>query len=119
MSIISTKKMLEPPGRIVSYKIFSKWGLDIIGPLPSSSNGKVYIMSAVEYVSRWPEARATRIATSKEVARFVFEQVLCRFGVPLELVIDNGPEFRGDFVKYLVTRLEIAHKRAYSISPTL
>ena len=43
--------MLEPPGRIVSYNIFSKWGLDIIGPLPSSSSGKVYIMSAVEYVS--------------------------------------------------------------------
>ena len=43
--------MPEPPGRIVSYNIFSKWGLDIIGPLPSSSSGKVYIMSAVEYVS--------------------------------------------------------------------
>ena len=51
--------MSGPLGKIVSYNIFSKWGLDIIGPLPSSSSGKVYIMSVVEYVSQWPEPRAT------------------------------------------------------------
>ena len=109
--------MLEPPGRIVSYKIFSKWGLDIIGPLPSYTSGKVYIMSVVEYVSQWLEARATRNATSKEMARFAFGQVVCRFGVLLELVADNVLEFRGDFVKGLVTHLEIAHKRATPYHP--
>ena len=109
--------MPEPLGRIVSYKIFSKWGLDIIGPLLSSTSGKVYIMSTVEYVSQWLEARATRNATSKEMARFDFGQVVCRFGVLLELVADNVLEFRGDFVKGLVTHLEIAHKKATPYHP--
>ena len=74
-------------------------------------------MSVVGYVSRWLEARATRSATSKEMERFVFEQVVCRFGVLLELVTDNGLEFRGVFVKGLVSHLEIAHKRATPYHP--
>ena len=51
------------------------------------------------------------------MTRFVFEQVVCRFGVPLELVTDNAPKFRGDFVKGLVGHLEIAHKRATPYHP--
>ena len=105
--------------RIVSYNLFSKWGLDIIGPLPSSSSGKLYIMSAIEYVSRWLETRATRSAKSKEMTRFVFEQVVCRFGVPLELVTNNAPEFRRDFVKGFITHLKIAHKNATPYHTTM
>ena len=108
--------ILEPLGRIVSYTIFPKWGLDIIGPLPSSSIGNIYIMSAEEYVSQCLEERATRSATSKEMAKIVYELV-CRFGVPLELVTDNSPDFRGDFVKGLVTHLEIAHIKATPYHP--
>ena len=74
-------------------------------------------MSTVEYVSQWLGARATRNATSKEMARFAFGQVVCRFGVLLELVADNVLEFRGDFVKGLVTHLEIAHRRATPYHP--
>ena len=59
--------MPGPPQRIGSYKIFSKWGLDIIGPLPTSNSGKIYIMSATEYVSHWPKARDTHSARSKEM----------------------------------------------------
>ena len=111
------KLVPEPPGRVISYRKFSRWGLDIIGPLPASSSGKIYILSTVEYVSRWPEARATRSATSKEMAKFVFEQIVCRFGVPLELVTDNSPAFRGSFIKDLVVHLEIAHKKATPYHP--
>ena len=50
------------------------------------------------------------------MARFVFELV-CRFGVPLELVTYNGPDFRGDIVKGLVTHLEIARRRATPYHP--
>ena len=76
-------------------------------------------MSAVEYVPRWPEARATRSATRKEMAKFVFEQVVYRFGVPLELVTNNAPEFRRDFVKGFITHLKIAHKNATPYHTTM
>ena len=42
---------------------------------------------------------------------------MCRFGLPLELVTDNGPNFRGNFVKSLINHLEIAHKRATPYHP--
>ena len=51
------------------------------------------------------------------MAKFVFEQIVCRFGVPLELVTDNGLEFRGSFIKDLVVHLEIAHKKATPYHP--
>ena len=105
------KLMLEPPRR-VSYKIFCKWALYIIGSLPTSNRGKIYSISAVEYVSCCPEARVAHSATSKEMENFNFNQIVCGFGLPLELVIENGQEFRGNFVKILINQSEISHKKA-------
>ena len=76
-----------------------------------------YTLSLLEYVSRWPKPRATDSVTSKEMENFVFEQILCKFGVPLELVIDSGPEFKGNFVINLINDLEIVHKRVTSYHP--
>ena len=105
------KLMLEPPRR-VSYKIFCKWALYIIGSLPTSNRGKIYSISAVEYVSCCPEARVAHSATSKEMENFAFDW---RFGVSLELVTNNGLEFRGNFVKGLVNHFETAHKELLHI----
>ena len=71
-----------------------------------------YTLSLLEYVSRWPKPRATDSVTSKEMENFNFNQIVCGFGLPLELVIENGQEFRGNFVKILINQSEISHKKA-------
>ena len=64
----------------------------------------------MDYLSRWAEAKAVRQITSKEMGKFVYEHICCKFGVPLELLSDRGPGFRGEMVDYLCGKLNIQHR---------
>ena len=55
--------------------------------------GKNYILTAADYLSRWAEARAVKQITAKDLAKFLYEDIWCNFGVPLELLSDQGPSF--------------------------
>ena len=78
---------------MLAFDVFEKWGIDAVGPLPVTQRGKCYILTAVDYLSRWAEAKAVKQITSKHVAKFIYEDVCCRHGVPLELVSDRGLGF--------------------------
>ena len=61
----------------------------------------------------WTEASPkSRRITAKDVAKFVFENICCRFGTPLEIISDRGPGFRGDLVKELMTKLGIKQRHS-------
>ena len=94
---------------ILAFGVFEKWGIYAIGPLPITSRGKSYILTAVDYLSRWAEARAVRQITAKDVSKFVYEDICCKFGVPLELLSDQGPGFRADLLDYLCQKMKIKH----------
>ena len=85
---------------------FGKWGIDAIGTLPRTAGGKEYIIFRVDYITRWAEVVPTSRITAKDVAKFVFNSICCRFGTPLEIISDRGPGFRGDIVKELMAKLE-------------
>lgn len=70
----------------LAYGPFEKWGIDAIGPLPRTNTGKIYILVAVDYMTRWTEAVSTRRITAAEVGRFIFNSICCRFQTPLEIV---------------------------------
>jgi len=59
-----------PLQNIQEIKVFYCWGIDFIGPLPSSFTNE-YILVAVEYVSRWVEAIPAQHADSKIVIKFL------------------------------------------------
>lgn len=48
---------------ILVYEIFDVWGIDFMCPFPSSYNN-IYIILAVDYVSKWVEAKATKISST-------------------------------------------------------
>ena len=81
-----------------------------MGPLPITSRGKSYILMAVDYLSRWAEARAVRQITAKDVAKFVYEDICCKFGVPMEILSDNGPGFNADLLDFLFEKMKINHR---------
>ena len=107
----------EPQTPIISYGPFEKWGIDAIGPLPYAQSGKRYIIMGVDYMTRWAEAVATTRITAKEVAKFIFEQICCRFGTPLEIISDRGPGFRGDLVGELMEKLGISRRHSTPYYP--
>ncbi|MCO5548812.1 hypothetical protein L7F22_002274 [Adiantum nelumboides] len=66
----------EIRGIILAYDVFEKWGIDAIGPLPITARGKCYILTAVDYLSRWAEAKHVKQITSKDVAMFLAKRFL-------------------------------------------
>ncbi|MCO5586841.1 hypothetical protein L7F22_040786 [Adiantum nelumboides] len=81
-----------------------------MGPLPMSGKRNAYILTAVDYLSRWAEAKAVKQITSKEMGKFVYEQICCKFGLPLELLSDRGPGFRGELFDFLCKMLNIQQR---------
>ncbi|MCO5566817.1 hypothetical protein L7F22_020498 [Adiantum nelumboides] len=71
------------------------------------AKGKCYILTAVDYLSRWAEAKPVKQITSKDVAKFVYEDICY---MPLELLSDKGPGFRGELVDYLCEKLHVRHR---------
>ena len=59
------------------------------------------------------EVKALRAASSQEIARFFWEQIICRYGGVKQVVTDNGPETKGAF-EILMKKYGIPHTR---ISP--
>jgi hypothetical protein len=64
-----------PLTNILVSEIFDVWGIDFMGPF-SSSFGNLYILLAVDYVSKWIEAKATRTNDAKVVLDFVRTHIL-------------------------------------------
>jgi hypothetical protein len=70
-----------------------RWGLNIVGPLPTAQGNLKFTFFEVEYFTKWIEARAVSIITSKTTQKFFWQNIVCRFRVPSELIVDNGKQF--------------------------
>ena len=74
---------------IVPLEAFMKWGIDFMGPFKKVTQRRnKYIIVATDYVTKWAEAKALPDNTAKSIAWFLFDQVISRFGCPLEIVCD-------------------------------
>ena len=78
---------------------FEKWALDFIGPINLPSKGKRYILVCVNYVTKRVESKALPRATEQIVVNFLFEEIFVRFGVPIEIVTDQGAQFISKLVQ--------------------
>ena len=75
----------EPPMHpILEVELFDLWGIDFMGPFPPFFNN-LYILLAVDYVSKWVEAIPTRTNDAKVVAQFLRSHIFSRFGTPRAL----------------------------------
>ncbi|GJZ78029.1 reverse transcriptase domain-containing protein [Tanacetum coccineum] len=75
---------------------FYKWGIDIAGPF-SEGPGKVkFLIVAMDYFIKWIEAKPVATITGNQIKKFVWDNIVCRFGLPGEIISDNGKQFRDD-----------------------
>ncbi|KAL6324357.1 hypothetical protein AAG906_012961 [Vitis piasezkii] len=94
-----------------------QWGIDIIGKIsPKSSSGHEFILVAIDYFTKWVEAASYARLTSSGVASFIRSHIICRYGVPHELISDRGVHFRAE-VDTLVQRYSIRHHRSSAYRP--
>ena len=77
---------------ILEVELFNLWGIDFMGPFPLSYNN-LYILLAVDNVSKWVEAISTSTNDAKVVAQFLRSCIFSQFGTPRALITDNGTHF--------------------------
>nr|GEW80108.1 reverse transcriptase domain-containing protein [Tanacetum cinerariifolium] len=97
-----------PQNSIHICKIFDIWGIDFMGPF-SSSKGNKYILVAVDYFSKWVEAKALPTNDARVVVKFL-KSIFSRFGVPRAIISNHGTYFCNDqfirvMIKYGITHL--------------
>ncbi|MCO5612196.1 hypothetical protein L7F22_066458 [Adiantum nelumboides] len=112
------KRLLYGPRQaVIANGPFEKWGIDAMGPLPRTTNGKLYILVAIDYMTRWVEAQSVAKVNEKTVSKFVYTHICCRFGTPLEIVSDNGPGFRRGLLTEVCEVLKISHRHSTPYYP--
>ena len=79
---------------IITAVPFTKWGLDFIDCNPASARGHHHIIVAIDYFTKWVEAMPTIKSNGETAAHFVFNQIITRFGILKEIVIDHGRNFQ-------------------------
>ncbi|KAM2441949.1 hypothetical protein PS1_023105 [Malus domestica] len=98
-----------PQVSILNVEIFDVWGIDFMGPFPSSY-GFIYILLAVDYVSKWVEPKATRTTDSKVVADFIRTNIFARFGMPQVIISDGGLHFCNRTIEALLRKYNVNHR---------
>ena len=89
---------------------FYKIRIDIKGPLPITSNGNRYIIVAMDYFSKWPEAKVLSNIRAKTVAEFIYNDIICRHGVPQEILSDRGTSFVNKVINELCEKYQTKHR---------
>nr|GEX42217.1 reverse transcriptase domain-containing protein [Tanacetum cinerariifolium] len=87
-----------PQNSIQVCEIFDVWGIDFMGPFPSSKGNK-YILVAVDYLSKWVEAKALPTNDARVVVKFL-KSLFSRFGTPKAIISDRGTHFCNDQFAY-------------------
>ena len=111
-----TKRNEMPLNNILEVEIFDVWGVDFMGPFPSSF-GNQYILVAVDYVSKWVEAIASPTNDAQVVINLFKKVIFPRFGVPRVVISDGGSQFISKHFKKLLQRVGVRHKVATPYHP--
>ncbi|XP_075473304.1 uncharacterized protein LOC142504308 [Primulina tabacum] len=96
IKFILSNELPEDKDRSQKIKRHSPSGAwNIVGPFLVARTQKKFILVAVDYLSKWVEAEPLARITEQEVLKFLWKNILCRFGVPGRLISDNGKQFQG------------------------
>ncbi|GKB27017.1 reverse transcriptase domain-containing protein [Tanacetum coccineum] len=106
-----------PQNAIQVYEIFDVWGIDFMGPFPSSRGNK-YILVAVDYLSKWVEAKALPTNDARVVVKFL-KSLFARFGTPRAIISDRGTHFCNDQFAKVMSKYGVTHRLATAYHPQM
>ena len=101
---------------ILVVQILDVWGIDFMGPFPSSF-GNMYILLAVDYVSKWMEAITCPRNDGITVVEFIQRNILSRFGALRTIISDEGSHFANKVFAKLMSRYGIKHLMGLAYHP--
>lgn len=92
-----------PPLRPIQVgEPFERVGVDIL-EMPLTEKGNRYVVVFLNYLTKWVEAFALPDQTSESIARLLVDAVICRHGVPRELLSDRGANLLSELMRGVCT----------------
>nr|GEU90303.1 reverse transcriptase domain-containing protein [Tanacetum cinerariifolium] len=104
-----------PQNAIQVCEIFDVWGIDFMGPFPNSKGNK-YILVAVDYLSKWVEAKALPTNDARVVVMFL-KFLFSRFGTPKAIISDRGTHFCNDQFTKVMSKYWVTHRLSTAYHP--
>ncbi|MCO5593442.1 hypothetical protein L7F22_047456 [Adiantum nelumboides] len=104
---------------MMGARAFAKWGIDFVGLIqpPAYRTQAQYIIVATDYLTKWVEARATRKNDARTTTAFLYDNVLTRYGLPIEIVNDRGTHFLNEIIEYLPIEFMVIHNKSAPYHP--
>lgn len=113
-----------PPGRshapLQQYQVggpMERVAVDVLGPFPRSEKGNRFVLVALDYFTKWPEAYALPDQEAETVAEALLEGFFSRFGIPQELHSDQGRNFESRVFAEMCRRMGIQKTRTTPLHP--
>nr|GEV68820.1 reverse transcriptase domain-containing protein [Tanacetum cinerariifolium] len=106
-----------PQNSIQVCEIFNIWGIDFMGPFPSSKGNK-YILVAVDYLFKWVEAKALPTNDARVVVKFL-KSLFSRFGILRAIISDLGTHFCNDQFTRVMIKYGVTHRLATAYHPQM
>nr|GEV56510.1 reverse transcriptase domain-containing protein [Tanacetum cinerariifolium] len=106
-----------PQNTIHVCEIFDVWGIDFMGPFPSSKGNK-YILVAVDYLSKWVEAKVLPTNDARVVVKFL-KSLFFQFCIPREIISDRGTHFCNDQFTKVMIKYGVTHRLATAYHPQM
>nr|GEU54758.1 reverse transcriptase domain-containing protein [Tanacetum cinerariifolium] len=104
-----------PQNAIQLCEIFDVWGIDFIGPFPSSKGNK-YILVAIDYLSKWVEAKALPTNDARVLMKFL-KSLFARFRTPRAIISDRGNHFCNDQFAKVMLKYGVTHHLSTAYHP--
>ena len=111
-----SKRNEMPLQGILVVHLFYVWGIDLMGPFTSSFSN-IYILLAMDYVSKWVEATACPRNNATTVVGFIQRNILSGFGAPRTIISDEGSHFSNKVFLKLMSRYGIKHMMGLGYHP--
>src|ERR1044071_8198016 len=86
---------------------FQKWAIDLVGPFPTAPGNVKYLVVAIDYFTKWVEAKPLASIDGKSIKKFIWEFIICRFGLPMEIVSDNGTQFADQHLQEWLSSMNV------------
>jgi hypothetical protein len=94
-----TKAPPQPVQLIAPAWPLQRWGIGIIGKLTPSQGNYTFTVIRVEYFTKWIEAKPLTNVSSTTIKKFFCQNIICRYGVPRHITVDNVKYFNNAMLK--------------------
>ncbi|XP_076959163.1 uncharacterized protein LOC143635161 [Bidens hawaiensis] len=86
---------------------FQKWVIDITGPFPEAPGRVKFLIVAIDYFTKWIEAKPVETINAASIKKFIWEFIICHFELPMNLVSNNGTQFADQHIQRWLKELNI------------